>query len=419
MFLLLEVVSLLLISYTFQYTLFKNDDDFISIHLNKKTFSFESTLNLQESSKQHTIQFDLQSSINIVYSDILDANTLKTIPKFPETNVILNHKNYYGYYTYISLNIPDSQISLQNIPTFLSTKGVYSFKNSLSLSFISNSNSISFLEYLTINKHIHYKTFSIINFPTVLQSAIYFGGIPNEISKTSTYFGKCSIISNSTNWGCKLDSITVLNNFTAHKTYTLFSKKTFNNTNNYNNIHNQIRDDNSLLAMFNPKDKYFSIPQFMFQKLKDEIFRDVFKNHDCSFGSDNIIFCSLYKASSILSEIRFKIEGDEYIIYGSDLFEYYDKMAEFLIIQNEDSNDLNVVLANGFIKRFNISFDYDNEEVTLYSKYSIVYPNYNKRSRSNVVKSIRLCKTNVIVLVCGSLLLLFIKVLEMRQHNKS
>ena len=416
MFLLLEVVSLFLISYTFQYTLFKNDDDFISIHLNKKTFSFESALNLQESSKQHTIQFDLQSSINIVYSDILDANTLKTIPKFPETNVILNHKNYYGYYTYISLNVPDSQISLQNIPTFLSTKGVYSFKNSLSLSFISNSNSVSFLEYLTINKHIHYKTFSIINFPTVLQSAIYFGGIPNEISKTSTYFGKCSIISNSTNWGCKLDSLTVLTNFTVHKTYTLFSKETFNN--NYNNIHNQFRNDNSLLVMFNPKDKYFSIPQFMFQKLKDEIFRDAFKNSDCSFGSDNVIFCSLYKASSILSEIRFKIEGDEYIIYGSDLFEYYGQMAEFLIIQNEDPNDLNVMLANGFIKRFNMSFDYDNEEVTLYSKYSIVYSSYNKRSRGNVIKSIRMCKTNVKVLMCGSLLLLFITVLEMRQHKK-
>ena len=416
MFSLLEVVSLLLISYTFQYTLFKDEDDFISIHLNKMTFSFESTLNSQESSKLHSIQFDLQSSINIFYSDILDPNTLKTIPKFPETNVILNHKNYYGYYTYISLNVPDSQISLQNIPTFLSTRGVYSFKNSLSLSFISNSNSFSFLNYLAINKHIHYKTFSIINFPTVLQSAIYFGGIPNEISKTSTYFGKCSIISNSTNWGCKLDSISVLTNFTVHKTYTLFSKETFNN--NYNNIRKQINDNNSLLAMFNPKDKYFSIPQFMFQKLKDEIFRDAFKNNDCSFGSDNVIFCSLYKASSILSEIRFKIEGDEYIIYGSDLFEYYGKMAEFLIMQNEDPNDLNVVLANGFIKRFNMSFDYDNEEVTLYSKYSIVYSSYDKRSRGNVIKSIRLYKTNVKVLICGSLLLLFIKVLEMRQHKK-
>ena len=416
MFSLLEVVSLLLISYTFQYTLFKDEDEFISIHLNKMTFSFESTLNSQESSKLHSIQFDLQSSINIFYSDILDPNTLKTIPKFPETNVILNHKNYYGYYTYISLNVPDSHISLQNIPTFLSTRGVYSFKNSLSLSFISNSNSFSFLNYLAINKHIHYKTFSIINFPTVLQSAIYFGGIPNEISKTSTYFGKCSIISNSTNWGCKLDSISVLTNFTVHKTYTLFSKETFNN--NYNNIRKQINDNNSLLAMFNPKDKYFSIPQFMFQKLKDEIFRDAFKNNDCSFGSDNVIFCSLYKASSILSEIRFKIEGDEYIIYGSDLFEYYGKMAEFLIMQNEDPNDLNVVLANGFIKRFNMSFDYDNEEVTLYSKYSIVYSSYDKRSRGNVIKSIRLYKTNVKVLICGSLLLLFIKVLEMRQHKK-
>lgn len=416
MFSLLEVVSLLLISYTFQYTLFKDEDEFISIYLNKMTFSFESTLNSQESSKLHSIQFDLQSSINIFYSDILDPNTLKTIPKFPETNVILNHKNYYGYYTYISLNVPDSQISLQNIPTFLSTRGVYSFKNSLSLSFISNSNSFSFLNYLAINKHIHYKTFSIINFPTVLQSAIYFGGIPNEISKTSTYFGKCSIISNSTNWGCKLDSISVLTNFTVHKTYTLFSKETFNN--NYNNIRKQINDNNSLLAMFNPKDKYFSIPQFMFQKLKDEIFRDAFKNNDCSFGSDNVIFCSLYKASSILSEIRFKIEGDEYIIYGSDLFEYYGKMAEFLIMQNEDPNDLNVVLANGFIKRFNMSFDYDNEEVTLYSKYSIVYSSYDKRSRGNVIKSIRLYKTNVKVLICGSLLLLFIKVLEMRQHKK-
>lgn len=416
MFSLLEVVSLLLISYTFQYTLFKDEDEFISIHLNKMTFSFESTLNSQESSKLHSIQFDLQSSINIFYSDILDPNTLKTIPKFPETNVILNHKNYYGYYTYISLNVPDSQISLQNIPTFLSTRGVYSFKNSLSLSFISNSNSFSFLNYLAINKHIHYKTFSIINFPTVLQSAIYFGGIPNEISKTSTYFGKCSIISNSTNWGCKLDSISVLTNFTVHKTYTLFSKETFNN--NYNNIRKQINDNNSLLAMFNPKDKYFSIPQFMFQKLKDEIFRDAFKNNDCSFGSDNVIFCSLYKASSILSEISFKIEGDEYIIYGSDLFEYYGKMAEFLIMQNEDPNDLNVVLANGFIKRFNMSFDYDNEEVTLYSKYSIVYSSYDKRSRGNVLKSIRLYKTNVKVLICGSLLLLFIKVLEMRQHKK-
>ena len=416
MFSLLEVVSLLLISYTFQYTLFKDEDEFISIHLNKMTFSFESTLNSQESSKLHSIQFDLQSSINIFYSDILDPNTLKTIPKFPETNVILNHKNYYGYYTYISLNVPDSHISLQNIPTFLSTRGVYSFKNSLSLSFISNSNSFSFLNYLAINKHIHYKTFSIINFPTVLQSAIYFGGIPNEISKTSTYFGKCSIISNSTNWGCKLDSISVLTNFTVHKTYTLFSKETFNN--NYNNIRKQINDNNSLLAMFNPKDKYFSIPQFMFQKLKDEIFRDAFKNNDCSFGSDNVIFCSLYKASSILSEISFKIEGDEYIIYGSDLFEYYGKMAEFLIMQNEDPNDLNVVLANGFIKRFNMSFDYDNEEVTLYSKYSIVYSSYDKRSRGNVLKSIRLYKTNVKVLICGSLLLLFIKVLEMRQHKK-
>ena len=416
MFSLLEVVSLLLISYTFQYTLFKDEDEFISIHLNKMTFSFESTLNSQESSKLHSIQFDLQSSINIFYSDILDPNTLKTIPKFPETNVILNHKNYYGYYTYISLNVPDSQISLQNIPTFLSTRGVYSFKNSLSLSFISNSNSVSFLDYLAINNYIHYKTFSIINFPTVLQSAIYFGGIPNEISKTSTYFGRCSIISNSTNWGCKLDSLTVLTNFTVHKTYTLFSKETFNN--NYNNIRKQINDNNSLLAMFNPKDKYFSIPQFMFQKLKDEIFRDAFKNNDCSFGSDNVIFCSLYKASSILSEIRFKIEGDEYIIYGSDLFEYYGKMAEFLIMQNEDPNDLNVVLANGFIKRFNMSFDYDNEEVTLYSKYSIVYSSYDKRSRGNVLKSIRLYKTNVKVLICGSLLLLFIKVLEMRQHKK-
>lgn len=215
-----------------------------------------------------------------------------------------------------------------------------------------------------------------------------------------------------------MDSLTVLTNFTVHKTYTLFSKETFNNNNNYNNIHNQIRNDNSLLVMFNPKDKYFSIPQFMFQKLKDEIFRDAFKNSDCSFGSDNVIFCSLYKASSILSEIRFKIEGDEYIIYGSDLFEYYGQMAEFLIIQNEDPNDLNVMLANGFIKRFNMSFDYDNEEVTLYSKYSIVYSSYNKRSRSNVMKSIRLCKINVKVLMCGSLLLLLIKVLEMRQHKK-
>ena len=412
MFSLLEVILVLLISYTFQYTLFKDEDDFISIHFNKMTSPFESTVNLPESSKPHSIQFDLQSSINIFFSDILDANTLKTIPQFPETNLILNHKNYYGYFTYISFKIPDSQISLQNIPTFLSTQGVYSFKNSLSLSFITNSNSISFLDHLLNNKHIYYRAFSIINFPAFLQSAIYFGGIPNEISKTSTYVGKCTIISNSTNWGCKLDSITVLTNFTVHKTYTLFSKATFNN-----HIQNQI-EDNSLLAMFNPKDKYFSIPQFMFQKLKDEIFREAFKNNDCSFGSDNILFCSLYKANSILSEIRFKIEGDEYVLYGSDLFEYYGKMAEFLIMQNEDPNDLNVLLTNGFMKRFNISFDYDNEEVTLYSKYSIIYSSPYKRSRGKVVKSIRMCKTIMKLLIIGSLLLLFIKVIETQRYKK-
>jgi hypothetical protein len=252
---------------------------------------------------------------------------------------------------------------------------------------------------LFFNDFISSRRFSIVtSSSTNTKSFIYFRGTPFDVFNDSKYQAKCSIISNDTHWGSYLDSITAY----------IQKKLSYNKINLYSHQKKPYSFD-GLMIIFTTKERYISVPHFIFQQIKEKIFKDKLNRHQCEINNGEGIICAIHVVTSFLKEIRFKIEGDDYFLDGNELFEYYGQMAEFIIQRNQNENDLNVIIGICFLKKFHITFDYENEIVVFYSKHSGIQINLYKRERRKVLKSKKICKNIFILLLIGSLFLLYIK----------
>lgn len=145
-----------------------------------------------------------------------------------------------------------------------------------------------------------------------------------------------------------------------------------------------------------------------FNKLEKKIFKDKLNRHRWEIYNGEGIMCAIHVVTSFLKEIRFKIEGDDYFLDGNELFEYYGQMSEFVIQRNQNESDLNMIIGICFLKKFHITFDYENEIVVFYSKHSGIQINLYKRERRKVLKSKKICKNKFILLLIGNLFLLYI-----------
>jgi hypothetical protein len=105
---------------------------------------------------------------------------------------------------------------------------------------------------------------------TNTKSLVYFGGTPFDIFNNSKYQAKCSIISNDTHWGSYLDSITAY----------IQKKLSYNKINLYSHQKKPYSFD-GLMIIFTTKERYISVPHFIFQQIREKIFKDKLNRHQC------------------------------------------------------------------------------------------------------------------------------------------
>lgn len=237
--------------------------------------------------------------------------------KFFQSNLLLNTFNFYYHKDF----------------------GNYS---TLSLAHYFPEEDLSFIYQLYKNKIIDSKSFSFVKDENDL-TFLNFGGLPEKY-KNVKYKGKCKI-NNTIFWGCGIKNLNI-------KTENMSFSSSF-----YNNI-----------TTFQTNIKEIKVPLKVFDMFIENIFSNI--HHEdkdiCFKDKHKKMNCLCNKINKVIISIQFNLEGLFFIFEGKDLFISYGKICEFMIIPNLDYPQ-KWTFGTFFMQKFNLLFDYDNDEINFYS----------------------------------------------------
>ena len=240
----------------------------------------------------------------------------------------------------------------------------------------------SIIQSLYNNHHIEKRSFAITKIEQSYQISMYFGGIPIEqigIQKSL----KCPVQANYPTWGCILNQIS----FNSNK---IFPK----HINEY--------------AYFQTNIYPILAPEDFFDYIYENVFYNQFKEKLCFYDQEDnkkIIVCYCNSTSNFPGMYFHFGNGSLYLDNEILFHHYYRDQCSFIIEKNyiDNENDKKWIFGNVFLLLFDNLFDYDNNEITFYSKDKIFDLNKGGFYCNKVIVIV-----NIILLLASNIYLIFI-----------
>lgn len=145
-------------------------------------------------------------------------------------------------------------------------------------------------------------------------------------------------------------------------------------------------------AKLSAKEYTTYVPVSVMDFIKEEIFSDYFSNKSCTEGYDGVkckceVISSLRNFSLIINERIVNITTNR-------LFVDIDKICYFELAENKE-NPLEWVLNSKLLDKFMLTFDYESESVTFYSRYE----NFISIDLDTLFPTKRIVKMSLIIIV--------------------
>lgn len=250
------------------------------------------------------------------------------------------------------------------------------FYDSIGLGSSFDDESFSFVHSLYIKGAIEHKSFGLVT-GTTNAGYLTFGGIPEQYLQQRISVTKVNTIQKYASWTIPISGITIGDNVYPLK-------------------------DN--IASISTKTQYISIPCYVFDNIVDKVFKKYFEKDECSQKTFDRTSIAIQCKRSIVKDlppIGIVIGSTSITLQGDDLFKDFFSDSISVIRKNEFDQSSQWVLGVRFIRLFNIFFDYENKEVSFYSKkiFKTVTLNYN-------TKRMNLMIINMVVLIIGIVIII-------------
>ena len=241
----------------------------------------------------------------------------------------------------------------------------------------------SIIQSLYKNHHIDRRSFAITKTEQSYQMSMYFGGIPIEQIGTQKSL-KCPVQTNYPTWGCILNQIS----FSSNKILP--------------------KQDIYEYAYFQTNIYPILAPEDFLDYIYETVFYNQFKEKLCFYDQEDnkkIIVCYCNSTSNFPGMYFHFGNGSLYLDNEILFHHYYRDQCSFIIEKNyiDNENDKKWIFGNVFLLLFDNLFDYDNNEITFYSKDKIF----------DLIKGGFYCNKviiilNIILLLASNIYLIFI-----------
>lgn len=284
-----------------------------------------------------------------------------------KTNSNMDYKKIkIGYFNYDSVALSDQlhfinkEISLKkfyfNILNGERPEGAY---DSLSLAYQFENTSFSIINQLFEEGLITKKKFSFVPKEDKV-GVIYFGGLPQEVV-SEKYETKCKAQNNRTTWGCNLQKVIIGNDVYSNSAY----------------------------AYFNTIDSDILAPSSFINFLKEHFLSSYLEDKICSFEPGTESYrCNCTKMGQ-LPQFMMVFDGKGVELNNKIIFTEYSPRCFLRIRENYKENEW--VIGTRFMSNYIISFDYDNEEISIYADanpFSLIFFNYTGLVQSVFVRGL-------------------------------
>ena len=369
-----KITTLLVIPFDRVNDIFSNDD----IEVAKNIFSNDIYCNISIGKPSQSVPFLISFDKQATFISDKDFSFSKFDPKKSETFKKLSNEN--AKYVFENLesgyNVSDSfrimnenynLINIQNIPFILGTKLTKNFNFSASLGLkkktYNNKNVFNFIENLKSKEIINSEVFSFKFFDDGT-GELLIGSYPHEYD--NNYDSADLVQSSSLEFG-------ISNNWFLRINSVFYGEKMV------------FGGDKQELFDFTPEKGMIVLNKKMLDIIHDEFFSELIDQKKCiqikisvnyyNFVCEDTIDLSTFKPISFIHigmEYNFKFEA-------KDLFyHYYDRY--FFLVAFGDT--MYIHLGKPFFKKYNLFFNQDSKQLSLYSKISNNNTNMNKIKNS-------------------------------------
>ena len=230
----------------------------------------------------------------------------------------------------------------------------------------------SLVYLLKYNDIIDSLKFSFIN-EFIEKYNIYFGNLPNNIINENKFSKKCKVNKKFFGWSCNLTSIIIDNKIIKNNYFSIFETN-----------HSEI---------FVPKEIFNQIVKYL---------NNLFSKKYCDI-MDNKIICKNYLINKFPNIIFVFDEKIGFIFNYEFLFNSIFGSSILIISVNPYRNEWNFGI--NFLEKFNITFDYEKNEIKFYSNNKKNLININSYYNKIYIKII--LKFLLIINIMGIFLLIF------------
>lgn len=277
----------------------------------------------------------------------------KTLKNHGVSMVPIENITYYTDYCedflrFIPVNVSGSDISLQNrikdFPFFLVEYEMGNVGNNLGLGFYTSNSINSTINSLYKRDIIDKRIFYLIP-DDETKGKLIFGDISNDYLINNYHKASCKVVGseNSTKWGCDLKE------FTLQVENKVFSTK------------------RSEISYFLTNERDIFAPHNVLNFLNETLFKLEPWKSKCEFG--HYYRMNKIKCDCSLKKLPVKMK----FAIGHYIFEFNELLEDtlgicFLILRFKPKDTNEWIIGNWFISNYVSGFDYDNKEISFYSK---------------------------------------------------
>ena len=241
-----------------------------------------------------------------------------------------------------------SEFMFYNVPT--ATKH-YLPGNQIGLGFNFNNENYSMVHKLKNQSLIAKNEYTIVPGDNSFNGQMFIGELLDEEMNKYSFKTTCKVNSNSSLWGCNLDSV-----------YYGDISFVFNNT----------KYDNEYPMHFQISEEFTLAPASFMSFLEHKVFDSLLKSGQCGFieGVYDYFECYHDSIDTITKSFSFKFSDSVLMLNKKDVFKCSLNKCKFVIMGNRRVNEW--VFGNSFMNHFAITFDYEDKDITFYSnEYNI------------------------------------------------
>ena len=335
------------------------------------------------------LQLELDMSIDFMWISIKSFKEEEIIRIAEKEYIGLSGKEIEAEKLLANITFENStNISLTEFPFyFIESRAIRSF-DSFPLGFSVHNKSFSIIDYLYQKKYIERLAFGLQYNNDTQSGAIHFGGIPDEA--ITPYQQRCKVIEGYSSWGCNL-------------TQVIFDNKVFQNVN---------------YSFFQSNQEFLYAPKEFMNYINSTVFTPYIKNETCYIASINEDIASFNcECESIKSFPSFHFIFGEiaFTLNSSQLFDFNTNECVFIVQLNE-INNTEWIFGVKFLNNYISLYDYENKDITFYSKIPFIQPKELFSSRYSLL--IKILSIILIVIMTPSLLMLIIHKFKIEDYKE-